>query len=40
MLTQCQFIGCVFLTFRKGLVICCGLHVDLSGTVVKTNARN
>jgi len=31
---------CVFMTFRKGSVICCGLRVDLSGTVVKKNARN
>jgi len=27
--------GCVFLAFRKSSVICCGLHVDLSKTVVK-----
>jgi len=33
-------MGMFFFAFRKGAVICAGLRVDLSGTVVKKNARN
>ena len=33
-------LGMFFFAFRKGAVICAGLRVDLSGTVVKKNARN
>jgi len=28
------------MTFQKGSVICCGLHINLSGMVVKKNAKN
>ena len=30
-------IGCVFLAFRKGAAICCGLDFDLSGFTTKKN---